>query len=85
MPSQNANGGISAAEIEAKLPKSLLVRRGHVRAAFGFSEEEMATLVPAVFKPVYLPPNKRRGHVRSRAFFHRSQVIAAAREMEVSK
>lgn len=76
--------GISAADVEAKLPKGFFVRRGQVRDAFGLTDEDMGALVPEVFKPQYLPPNKRNGkkRVKSRAVFVRSQVVAVARKWE---
>jgi hypothetical protein len=74
-------GGVTVADVERILPKTFFVRRGHVRAAFGLTEEEMTALVPSVFKPTYLPPN-RRGKKKiktSRAVFVRVQIVAVAR------
>lgn len=86
MPAKTASStsGISAADIEAKLPKGFFVRRGQVRDAFGLTDEDMGALVPEVFRPQYLPPNKRKGKKRakSRAVFVRSQVVAVARKWE---
>lgn len=83
MPAKS-KGGISVAEVEANLPKSFFVRRGHVRAAFGLTEEEMTALVGDVFKPRYLPTNKRgkRKIKTSRAVFVRAQIITVARAWE---
>lgn len=45
MPAKNqASGAVSADEIAARLPKSFFVRRGHIRAAFGLSREDMGTV-----------------------------------------
>lgn len=82
-----STGGITAAEVEAKLPKKFFVRRGHIIEAFGLSDEEMSALVPSVFKAQYLPTNKRgkKKVEKSRAVFVRAQVIAIARNWEGGK
>lgn len=69
------------AAAEQALPRKFFVRRGHIRAAFGLTEEEMTALVPEVFRPVYLPPHRRgKRNVRtSRAVFVRTQVVAVLR------
>lgn len=79
--------GTSLAEVADALPKTFFVRRGHVREAFGLTDEEMSALVPSVFVPTYLPPNKR-GKLnvkKSRAVFVRQQVLAIARKWEDGK
>jgi hypothetical protein len=73
---------VNYTEIADRLPKSFFVRRGHIRHAFALSEDEMAALVPDVFKPTYLPPNKRRKLKKSYALFVRTQVLAVARRWE---
>lgn len=74
--------GITVADVDAKLPKGFFVRRGQVRDAFNLTEEDMGALVPAIFKPEYLPTNKRKKVKKSRAVFVRSQVMAIARKWE---
>jgi hypothetical protein len=85
MPAKKTNGAISVAEIDAALPRTFFVRRGHLRAAFGLSEEDMASLIPGTFHPTYLSPNKARGRKKSRALFVRSQVVEVARKWASSK
>lgn len=84
MAPPNSHGTVSAAEVDALLPKKFFVRRGDVAAAFGLSEKQMAALVPAIFTPFYLPPNKA-GNRSRRAMFVRSKVLAVARELEGKK
>lgn len=79
MPAKKNTGPSTVAEVEAALPKGFFVRRGHVQAAFTLSDEEMSVLIPEVFKPTYLAPNKARKRKKSRALFVRSQVVAVAR------
>jgi hypothetical protein len=82
MPAKNTTGEITAAGVEASLPKGFFVRRGDIVKAFNLSDEEMTACVPDPFKPTYLPPNKRRKVKRSRAVFVRAQVVAVARRWE---
>jgi len=86
MPAKNSTGGCSAAEVAAKLPKSVLVRRGHIREALGLSREEISALIPGVFKPVYpnLAPNKK-AKGKPRAYFAREQVLGVVRRWEDGK
>lgn len=89
MPAKTTTGGVTVADVEKSLPKAFFVRRGHIMVAFGLTSEEMTALVPDVFVPHYLPPNKRkRGKKRvskSRAVFVRSKVIAVARQWEAGR
>jgi hypothetical protein len=74
------NPGATAAEIEARLPKTYFVRRGDIVSAFGLSREDFAALVPSVFKPAPLPAPKAGKKQYDR--FVRAQVLEAARAME---
>lgn len=77
MPAKRNTGGINAADVEAKLPAGYFVMRGHIRAAFGFTEEEIRTLIDQnVFRAEY-PFGKA-----TRARFVRSQVLGVARRWE---
>ncbi|HYD00316.1 MAG TPA: hypothetical protein VEB22_03750 [Phycisphaerales bacterium] len=82
MPAKISSGGVSVDDVERRLPKGFFVRRGHVMEAFGLTSDEMTALVPDVFKPVHLPPNKQRKRKKSRAVFVRTQVVAVARKWE---
>lgn len=77
MPAKlNSGSGNDAAGIAAKLPGGFFIMRGHIRAAFGLSEEEMTTLVEQnIFRAKY--PVKG-----GRARFVRSQVLAVAKKWE---
>lgn len=78
MPAKRDTGGVNAADVDAKLPRTFFVRRGHVRAAFGLSEEDMTSMVQSgVFVAEY--PVKK-----GRACFVRSKVVAVARRWEAS-
>lgn len=84
---EGLRAGMTVAEVQEKLPRTFFVRRGHVRDAFGLTEEEMSALVGAgIFKPVYLPTNKRgkRKIKKSRAVFVRTQLIAVAKQWEAA-
>ena len=87
MPAKLRTGAVTVADVEEKLPRTFFVRRGHVRDAFGLTEEEMSALVPSVFKPTYLPTNKRgkRKIKKSRAVFVRVQIVAVARQWEAGR
>lgn len=82
MPAKKSSGGVTVAEVEASLPRTFFVRRGDVLKAFGLSDDDMSALVPSVFHPTYLAPNKARGRKKSRALFVRAQVVAVARQWE---
>jgi hypothetical protein len=81
MPAKRASG-FSVETVEQKLPRTFFVRRGHIRDAFGLTEEEMSAFVPGVFKPKYLPTNGRGK--TTRAHFVRTQVISVARQWEAA-
>jgi hypothetical protein len=75
--STNAAG--CAAEIERRLPRSLLLMRGHIVAAFGLSDYEWRALRRAgVFHPVRLPRVRGLRYER----FARADVVATARQWE---
>lgn len=80
MPAKKTTGSVTVAEVEASLPRTFFVRRGHIKTAFGLSEEDLAALIPGTFQPKYLSPNKARGRKQSRALFVRSEVVAVARQ-----
>lgn len=89
MPMENPQGGRTAAEVDALLPRSMLVMRGHIRSAFGLSEEDMRAMLSAgIFRPapLNLPPNKRNKKAKRRtgprARYLRSEVMAVARRWE---
>jgi hypothetical protein len=93
MPAKKGDAGVSAAEIEQRLPKTFFVMRGHIAAAFGFTKEELSVLIAdGVFVPKYpfggAPCVEKRGKktiVRGeRARFVRSQVLAVARKWEAN-
>lgn len=68
--------GVTAAGVDASLPRTFFVMRGHVRDAFGLTKEEMRTLVDdKTFVAKYPVKN-------GRARFVRSQVLAVARRWE---
>lgn len=70
------DGGVTAATVDQRLPKSFFVMRGHVQHAFGFTGEEMTSLVnDGTFVAKYPV-------VGGRARFVRSQVLAVARKWE---
>ncbi len=82
--------GVSAADVDAKLPKTFFVMRGHVMAAFGFTGEEMSALVAQrVFLAKYplgkthtVLKKKKEKVVQSRMRFVRSQVLEVAKRWE---
>lgn len=76
MAPRNNAAGIDAATIAEKLPKSFFVRRGHVRAAFGLSEEDMTALVA---NGTFVAEYPVKG---GRACFVRTKVLAVARKWE---
>jgi hypothetical protein len=88
MPAKQPNGGRTAAEVDALLPRTMLVMRGHIKAAFGLSDEDLRAMIPGVFRPaeLNLPPNKRNKKAKRRLGprqrFLRSQVLAVARRWE---
>lgn len=80
MPAKRTSGGISAAEVEAKLPRTFFVMRGHVADAFGLTRHEIRTLVEdGIFRAEY-PFGKRR-----RARFVRTQILQVARKWETER
>jgi len=89
MPARATKAATTAAEIDGALPRTFYVKRGDIARAFGFTDEEMTALVPAVFAPVYLAPNprpkKREKTTNARktyARFVRSAVLGVARRWE---
>lgn len=91
MPAKVTTGtGVSAADVDAKLPQTFFVMRGHVMAAFGFTGEEMSALVTQrIFRAEYplgkthtVRKKKKDKVVESRMKFVRSQVLAVARRWE---
>lgn len=90
MAARKATGGISVAEVEAKLPRALFVKRGDIREAFGFTRTEVGVLIDdgtfAAKYPFGKTRKEKRGSkvvdVESRQRFLRSQVIAVARKWE---
>lgn len=69
------NGGVTAAEVDQKLPRGYFVKRGIIMEAFGLTRDDFEALVPDIFKPADNPKFKR-------ARFVRSQVMAVARQWE---
>lgn len=93
MPAKiKAPSSVCAADIDAALPKKFFVMRGDVQAAFGFTGEEMSTLVEqGVFRAEYpfgktrtVRKKKQDKLVHARMKFVRSQVMAVARRWEAS-
>lgn len=90
MPAKRSNSARTAAEIDAVLPKTFFVMRGHVQAAFGLTSEEMTCLVASgTFRAEYpfgrTRPGRRPGKtIAARARFVRSQVMQLARKMEAA-
>lgn len=76
MSPKNNTAGIDAATIAERLPKAFFVRRGHVRAAFGLSEEDMTALV---LNKTFVAEYPVAG---GRACFVRTKVLAVARKWE---
>ena len=75
-PKLNNTQGVTAAAVDAALPRTFFVMRGHICAAFGLTSEDMTVLVrDGTFVAKYL----RAG---GRAKFIRSQVLAVARKWE---
>lgn len=88
MPAKNTTGGITAAEVDAKLPRSMFVRRGHIHFAFGLSKEEVSALIAQGIFVAKYPFGKTRNigsrTTKNRAHFLRSQVLAIARAWEAA-
>lgn len=84
MPNQTKDGGVTAAEVDQKLPRGYFVKRGDIVKAFGLSRAEMDALVPEVFKPAPIPKTNapRARYQTNRARFVRSQIMAIARQWE---
>lgn len=70
MSAKNSTGGVSAADVEAKLPRTFFVMRGHVASAFGLTREEMKVLVnDGTFTKSYpLGKNTRARFVRTQVW-----------------
>ena len=84
---------LTAAAVEAALPRSFFVTRGDIQRAFFFSSWELAALIRAgVFVAKYpfggAPHKEKRGRrtvvCGERARFVRSQVVAVAHQWEAS-
>lgn len=92
MPAKKTTGGISAADVDAKLPRTLFVKRGDIRAAFGFTREEVGVLIgDGTFVAKYPFGKTRREKcagkmrdVESRQRFLRGQVMAVAWKWEAA-
>lgn len=86
MAAKQTTGGITAADVEAKLPRTFFVKRGDLMHAFGFTSEEITALIEQkVFKAEYPlgKTTKIRGKtVSARMRFVRSQCVAVARRWE---
>lgn len=79
MPAKKTTGGITALEVQSKLPATYFVMRGNLQAAFGFSRTEIDALISSgVFVAKYPFGPK------TRARFVRTQVLAAVRKWEAS-
>lgn len=69
-------GGITAAEVEASLPRTYFVKRGDIQRAFGLTREETAALIDdGTFRAEYPVKN-------GRARFVRAKIVAIARRWE---
>jgi hypothetical protein len=77
MPAKtNSAQGVTVEAVDAALPRTFFVMRGHIATAFGLTKEEMAALVrDGTFVAEY--PIKG-----GRARFVRSQVLAVAKRWE---
>lgn len=76
---QSPAAGVTAAEVDAALPRGFFVKRGDIMAAFGLGRRDIEALVPEVFKPAPIPPVAGK---RPRDRFIRSQVLEVARSWE---
>jgi len=77
MPAKTASSGIDIKAVEAALPGTFFVMRGHIKVAFGLSRRELDDLVERKVFVAKYPMG-----ARSRARFLRSQVLAVARTWE---
>ena len=77
MPAKaNNSQGLSAHAVDAALPRTFFVKRGHVQEAFGLTDQEMTDRVDdGTFVAKYL----KKG---AKARFVRSQVLAVAYKWE---
>lgn len=83
MPNQTKDGGITAADVDQKLPRGYFVKRGDITKAFGLSRAEMDALVPEVFTPAPIPPKPGRpARKQMKHRFVRSQVMKVAHQWE---
>lgn len=87
-------GGMTAAEIDARLPRKLFVKRGDLQRAFGLTRKELDGLV--VMDSRKLTSAQKRAHVAAGRFvaeypvagyarFVRSQLLQVARQWEASE
>lgn len=79
MPAKNPTGGVTAADVEARLPKTYFVMRGHVQQAFGLTKEETAMLIASRTFVAEYPFGDG-----TRARFVRSKLITQARKWEAA-
>jgi hypothetical protein len=80
MAAKSSSGAITAADVDAKLPRRFFVMRGDLQSAFGLSKEEIAALInDGTFVAKY-----PLGKAGKRARFVRSQVLAVARKWELA-
>jgi hypothetical protein len=79
MSAKKTTGAITAAEIDAKLPRRFFVMRGDIQNAFGFTKEETATLIEQKIFVAEYPLGRKR-----RARFVRALVLTVARNWEKS-
>lgn len=92
MAKKHTTGGVSAADVDSKLPQRFFVMRGDVMAAFGLTGEEMTVLVgQGVFRAEYplgksrtVTAKKKQKIVTARMRFVRTQVLAVARKWEAN-
>lgn len=80
MPAKRTNGSHrSLADVDAALPRTFFVMRGHVRDAFGLTREEMNALV---MNRTFVAKYPVAG---GKARFIRTQVLQVAREWEAKQ
>lgn len=77
MATKAANGGTTAAEVDAKLPRKFFVMRGHIMDAFELTRGDMSALVDGGTFCAEYPFGKRK-----KARFVRTAVMAVARKWE---
>lgn len=87
---KTATGGITAAEVDAKMPRTFFVMRGDIQRAFGLTKDDTAVLIDngtfVAKYPLGDARKERRGKKTvtkgPRARFVRSQVLDVARRWE---